>query len=138
MPARRNAVAHAPQFEMNVTPMLDVLLVLLVIFMAASIRVYHSLDAQLPVPCKGVCEGGETIVLEVAAGPAYRVNGVAVPPGQLDSYLRDIYATRPTKIIEVAGHAGTTYSQVFSAIDQAEGAGVRVVGIMLPSNGFRP
>ncbi len=138
MPTRRNVASLSPRFEMNVTPMLDVLLVLLVIFMAASIRVHRSLDAQLPESCRGGCEGGQDIVLEVAAGPTYRVNGVPVDGAQLGSYLREIYAGRPTKIIEVGGHSGTTYSQVFSAIDAATGAGVRVVGIMLPSNGFKP
>ncbi len=138
MPARQNVVALAPRFEMNVTPMLDVLLVLLVIFMAASIRVHRTLDAQLPIPCPGVCEGGQDIVLEVAAGPSYQVNGVPVAGPRLGSYLREIYAGRPTKIIEVAGHSGTTYSQVYAAIDAAKGAGVRVVGIELPSNGFKP
>lgn len=127
-----------PRFEMNVTPMLDVLLVLLVIFMAASIRVHHTLDAQLPVPCHGACEGGEDIVLEIAAGPTYHVNGVPVDGAELGNYLHRVYAGRPTRIIQIAGHSGTTYGQVYAAIDAAKGAGVRVVGIMLPSNGFKP
>ncbi len=138
MPARQNVAALGPQFEMNVTPMLDVLLVLLVVFMAASIRVHRSLDAQLPEQCRGACEGGQDIVLEVAAGPTYQVNGVSVDGADLATYLRQIYVGRPTKIIEIGGHSGTTYSQVYAAIDAAKGAGVRVVGIMLPSNGFKP
>ena len=138
MPARQTVAALAPRFEMNVTPMLDVLLVLLVIFMAVSINLHRSLDAQLPVQCTGACGGDENIVLEVGAGPTYRVNGVSVAGAELGDYLRRTYAGRPTKIIQIAGRAGTTYRQVFSAIDQAMGAGVRVVGITLPSNGFRP
>jgi biopolymer transport protein ExbD len=120
-----------PNAEMNATPMLDVLLVLLVIFMLVAMRMRHTLDAQLPAPCDGAaCDRGELpLVLEVLPGPAYRLNGTAVAPDALGARLAAVYAARPTKVLTVAGHAGASYQQVIEAMDVARGAGVRVIGL---------
>jgi len=123
--------------EMNVTPMLDVLLVLLTIFMAASIRVYLTMDGQHLLPCEGVCEASTSIVLEVLPGPAYRINKTPVPGEALRERLASIYAARPEKIIQIAGYPGASYQDVVSAMDMAKSAGVRVVGI-LPSDQYLP
>ena len=123
--------------EMNVTPMLDVLLVLLIIFMAASIRVHLTMDGQLPIACAGVCEGTTNIVLEVLPGPSYRINKAPVAREALREKLLSIYAARPEKIIQVAGYPGATYQDVISAMDVAKSAGVRVVGIA-PKDAYLP
>ena len=119
-----------PNSELNVTPMLDVLLVLLIIFMAGSIRVHRTVDAQLPEACVGACTNGSVpIVLEVLPGPAYRINKAPVAAGALEHTLADIFAPRPEKIIQVAGYPGTTYQDVVTAMDVARMAGVRAIGI---------
>ena len=115
--------------EINVTPMLDVLLVLLVTFMAAVVTFHRTVDVSLPVPCTGSCEGAPTIVLEVFPGPSYRVNRTPVAPGMLAATLRGVYANRPDKTIQVASGAGVSYQNVVDAIDVAKTAGVAVVGI---------
>jgi biopolymer transport protein ExbD len=114
--------------DMNVTPMLDVLLVLLVVFMTA-VTGRRTLDGQLPQPCEGACGATTAIVLEVRPGPSYRVNGSPVQVSRLGEHLRTLYAGRPEKIIHVVGDGRTRYQDVVSAIDTARGAGVRVVGI---------
>ena len=114
--------------ELNVTPMLDVMLVLLVIFMAMAVAMHHTMDVQLPVECPGVCESSTKVVLEVHPGPRYLINGVAVDPGELASRLASIYATRPEKILQVAGFDGATYQQVVTAMDIARASGVREIG----------
>src|ERR1043165_5981116 len=98
--------------EPNVTPMIDVLLVLLIVFMTAIVpQMHRSLDAQLP--CAEACPAsGDGIVLEVLPGPAYRINRTVVAPDRLLSQLQSIYAKRPDKIIEIAGHAGVRYEDV--------------------------
>ena len=117
--------------EMNATPMLDVLLVLLVIFMLVAMRVQHVMEAQLPVPCEGTrCDGPDLpIVLEVLPGPTYRLNGAPVSRAALATRLGAVYASRPTKVLQVAGRAGVSYQQVIEAMDVARGAGVRVIGL---------
>jgi biopolymer transport protein TolR len=115
--------------EMNVTPMLDVLLVLLVIFMATVVTGHRTLDAQLPRVCEDVCERGSSILLFVHPGPRYSINGVSVAAESLAARLRDIYAGRPEKVIGIMGSRDVTYQQVIDAMDIARGAGVRVIGL---------
>ena len=124
-----------PTSEMNVTPMLDVLLVLLIIFMAVTIQVHRTIDANLPVPCPGKCDGPPTIVLEVLPGPEYRVNQRVVAANQLLGYLLDVYRGRPEKIIQVAGYPNVRYADVITAMDIAKSAGVAAIGIA-PKDAF--
>lgn len=123
--------------DMNVTPMLDVLLVLLIIFMAASIRVHLTMDGQLPIACANTCGGTDSIVLEVLPGPSYRINKTPVAAEALRDRLVSIYTSRPEKIIEVAGYPGAKYEDVVAAMDLAKSAGVRVVSIA-PRDSYLP
>jgi biopolymer transport protein ExbD len=127
-----------PTFELNVTPMLDVLLVLLIIFMAVSIQVHRTIDVVLPVPCAGVCDGQPPIVLEVLPGPAYRVNQRPVANDQLRSYLVGLYRGRPEKIIQVAGYPTVRYDDVVHAMDIVKSAGVAAIGIAPKESFLRP
>jgi biopolymer transport protein TolR len=121
--------------ELNVTPMLDVLLVLLVIFMA-SVHVRRAMDVQLPVPCTGACQlDGTPIVLEVLPGYKYRLNGVRLTEADLPARLREVYAGRPDKVLQVAGARDAIYQDVIGAMDVARAAGVRVIGV--PSSEIR-
>jgi biopolymer transport protein ExbD len=100
----RDSTDHAPrpQHELNVTPMLDVLLVLLVIFMAAAVAMRHTMDAQLPEPCQVLCNGpGDPLVLEVLPGSRFLLNKYEVRASELASYLRGVFAPRPEKILHV-------------------------------------
>ena len=120
--------------EPNVTPMIDVLLVLLIIFMVASIRVHHTMDAQLfESVCAHVCDSAPQIVLEVLPGPSYRIDRQVVASENLLGRLSSIYVARREKLIEVAGYPGVRYEDVIHAMDVARSAGVRVVGITPPS-----
>jgi len=130
----RRSVAVA---EMNVTPMLDVMLVLLIIFISMSIRFYKTVDGVLPVPCAGACAGSTPIVLEVRRGPTYSINKSPVAQDQLHDKLLGIYNGRPEKIIQIAGYPGASYQDVVTAMDIARGAGVSVVGIA-PRESYLP
>jgi len=112
----------------NVTPMIDVLLVLLIVFMVIVIRIHRTVDVQLPQPASaGASAAG--IVLEVLPGPAYRINTRPVASDQLSRRLAEIYENRPEKIIQIAGNPDAKYQDVFQAMDIARSAGVRVIGI---------
>jgi biopolymer transport protein TolR len=126
-----------PSAEPNVTPMIDVLLVLLIVFMVAVVQVHHSMDVVLPEACAAGCEGGDAIVLEILPGPEYRLNGSPIPRSGLRERLTSAYAGRPSKIIQVAGVRGVRYDEVMSAMDVAKSAGVKVIGIMPRANSGR-
>ena len=115
--------------ELNVTPMLDVMLVLLVIFMAASVSMHHTIDVSLPQPCADLCEGPGPMTLEVLPGPTYRLNGTAIAAAALATTLHNVYLARPEKIMYVAGQRGVSYETVIDAMDMARSNGVRVIGI---------
>src|SRR6185503_449400 len=77
--------------ELNVTPMLDVLLVLLVIFMALVEIGHKTVDVQLPTPCGELCAGeSSSIVLEILPGPRFLLNKSPIAPNELLSRLRSV------------------------------------------------
>ena len=115
--------------EPNVTPFLDVLLVLLIIFMYLSLTQQKMIAAQLPDPAPHPGASEPMIVLEVRTNGAYAINTVPVIGQDLGARLRAIYAGRPTKTIFVQATAGVRYQDVVTAIDIAKGAGVVAIGL---------
>lgn len=117
--------------EINVTPMIDVLLVLLIIFMLVVPMSRKAIDLQLPDPTEN--ESSETpppqIVLEVGPNGAYSVNKEPILRANLPKRLKEIYDPRPEKIIFVKGDPKVKYSDVIFAMDVARGAGVKVIGV---------
>lgn len=114
--------------EINVTPFLDVLLVLLVIFMAA-VQAQRLLWAQVPPPSDEGCVGCETMVLEVRPGGVFRLNKAPLGRAELRSRLASAFAGRPTSVLFVKGHPAVSYQEVVTAFDEARGAGVRILAI---------
>lgn len=116
--------------EPNVVPMIDVLLVLLIVFMIAQTAVWRTFDLQLPQDARNT-SSDPSIVLSVATGPRYEINGRPVARAALSDELRRAFAGRPTKILFVRGARTVRYQDVVSAFDAARGAGVRVTGVAL-------
>jgi biopolymer transport protein ExbD len=121
--------------DINVTPFIDVLLVLMIIFLA-SVTARKTMDVQLPVPCADICAAGnQAIVLEVLGNGSFLLNRSSASPANLLAQLRSVYANRPEKIIQVAGHRDASYQSVLAAMDVARSAGVKVVAIA-PSSSY--
>src|SRR5215218_5441668 len=116
--------------EPNVTPFLDVLLVLLILFMFLCLNQQRALMAQLPDPAARGKVDAPAIVLEVKPNALYAINTEPVAGAQLAARLRAIYAGRPTKTIIVRGAPGVRYQEVVTAVDIAKGAGVVAIGLV--------
>lgn len=123
----RQAKPVTPNHEINVTPMLDVLLVLLIIFMAA-IQSMRTMDVQLPDREQATASSSPTIVLELGADGSARINQSPVARGALAARLRAIYSPRPDKVLFVKADRRLRYDAVVEAMDVARGAGVQVIG----------
>ena len=117
--------------EINVTPMIDVLLVLLIIFMLVVPMSRKAIDLQLPDPTEQEASANPPpqIVLEVFPGDRYLVNKEPITKANLPKRLKEIYDGRPEKIIFVKGDPKTKYSDVIYAMDVSRGAGVNVIGV---------
>ncbi|MBA3655817.1 MAG: biopolymer transporter ExbD [Gemmatimonadaceae bacterium] len=117
--------------EINVTPMIDVLLVLLIIFMLVVPMSRKAIDLQIPDPNDQTVSATPPpaqIVLEVGAGGVFSVNKEVIPKDRLLARLKQIYDPRPEKIIFVKGDPKVKYEDVIWAMDVSRGAGVKVIG----------
>ena len=118
--------------EINVTPMIDVLLVLLIIFMMIIPMSRKAIETQLPDPNPQVAPANpnpDQIVLEVLPGNQYAINKQPVDSAGLFKRLKDLYDPRPEKIIFIKGDPKVKYQDVIYAMDLARGAGVKVIGV---------
>jgi biopolymer transport protein ExbD len=127
--------------EINVTPMIDILLVLLIIFMVIVPVTPKGLEALVPQPPKNPTQqqpNDRTIVVQVicpstsCASPQYKINDTDVNHSELLGKLQEIYANRAERIMFVKGDDNVNFAYIADVIDIGRAANVDHIGLMTP------
>ena len=123
-----------PKSDINMTPMIDVLLVLIIIFMVITPLTPKGLEALVPQPPppgqKETASDQRTVVISIDADHKMMINAEATDENNLGRRLEEIFKTRAERVVFVKGDPQIEFSWVAKAIDTSHGAGIDKVGLM--------
>jgi biopolymer transport protein TolR len=125
-----------PRCDINMTPMIDILLVLLIIFMVITPLTPHGLEALAPEPPdkknQPPPDQDRTVVIVIDKDKSMHINNEDTDMDKLQGRLEQIFKTRAERVVFVKGDPDLEYQVVARAIDVAKGAQIDKVGLMTP------
>ncbi|MGB7622865.1 MAG: biopolymer transporter ExbD [Terriglobia bacterium] len=125
---------HGPKSDINMTPMIDILLVLIIIFLVITPIISKGLDALVPQPPKNetkpAADPGRTIVVIIDKEGLLKINQEPTTWETLGPRLDDIFKTRSERVMFVKGDDSTLFDRIIRIIDIAKGAGVDKIGLI--------
>lgn len=131
-----------PQGDINVTPLVDIVLVLLIIFMVITPLLSKNIEIEVPQkvedPDPPDEKMKEQMVLKLFADGHIELNKTVVELEALAQQLEDVYATRADKVLFFEGEDDAPYGPAVTLMDMAKGAGVATIGIMTPKDAPDP
>ena len=116
--------------DVNMTPMIDVLLVLIIIFMVIAPISPKGLDALIPQSSQGPVEPSDDLVITVRSDKSLRLNREPISAERLYDRLKGILGTSGNRVVFIRGEAGLEFQQIAEVIDIAKGAGAGRIGLM--------
>lgn len=120
-----------PQSDINMTPMIDVLLVLLIIFLVIQPALQKGIKVEVPAVRQAeATEQPEQVVLRVGTGPTYFVNGTRVQRDEIGAALDAALEGREDRVVFVNGSERLTYGDVVGAMDAARNADITMIGLL--------
>ncbi len=122
---------RAAMADINVTPLVDVMLVLLVIFMVTAPMMQQGVQVNLPkADTKAMAQAEETVIVTVDGKGRIFINKDQVPAGDLRSRLSEMFANREKKEIFLKADAGVPYGEVVRTMADIKGAGIERLGMV--------